>query len=287
MTECYAAALLPHNLLEGGVSRLNNAERAVLDLRAMDELASIDSPMHRLSPLSKFIVTAVYIFITASFNRYDLTGLLFMVIFPLIGYQFAMIPVSTCFSKIRGVLPLVAAVGVFNPIFDRTVLFWIGGVPVTGGVISMLTLMMKGVFCLMASFLLMATTAVDDLCRAFRQLHIPKVITSLILLTFRYTSVLLDEVSVMTQAYSLRAPGQKGIHISAWGSFLGQLLLRTIDRADELYDAMMLRGFNGEFHYAAGRQNNRFSWLIALITCAAVIVSRLINIPVFLSSLFI
>lgn len=253
----------------------------------MDELASMDSPYHRLSPLSKFLITAVYIFITASFNRYDLTGLLFMLIFPLVGYQFALIPVRTCFSKLKGVLPLVAAVGVLNPIFDRTVMFRIGGVTVTGGVISMLTLMMKGVFCLMASFLLMATTAVDDLCRAFRKLHCPKVITSLILLTFRYTSVLLDEVSAMTQAYSLRAPGQKGIHISAWGTFLGQLLLRTIDRADDLYEAMIMRGFSGEFHYAAGRQSNRYSWMIALISCAAIVVARLINIPAFLASIFV
>ena len=99
--------------------------------------------------------------------------------------------------------------------------------------------------------------------------------------------MLLDEVSAMTQAYSLRAPGQKGIHISAWGTFLGQLLLRTMDRADDLYEAMMLRGFSGEFHYAAGKRSSRFSWAVALIVCLAVITARYINIPAFLTSLFI
>ena len=265
---------------------MDNAQRAMLDLRAMDELASMDSPYHRLSPLSKFLMTVVYIFITASFHKYDLTGLLFMVIFPLIGYQFAFIPVGTCFSKLRNVIPLVAAVGLLNPFFDRAPLFRIGSVNVSGGVVSMVTLMLKGVFCLMASFLLMATTQIDDLCRALRKIHCPKMITSLILLTFRYTSVLLDQVSEMTQAYSLRAPGQKGIHISAWGTFLGQLLLRTMDRAEDLYEAMMLRGFSGEFHYAAGRQSSRLSWLAALITCVAVITARYINIPAFITSLF-
>ncbi|MBP0969774.1 MAG: energy-coupling factor transporter transmembrane protein EcfT [Oscillospiraceae bacterium] len=266
---------------------MNDAERAVLDLRAMDELESMDSPLHRLSPLSKFTVTAVYIALTASFGRYDLTGLLFMVIFPLIGYQLAMIPVRTCFSRLKGVLPLVAAVGVLNPFFDRNVLFRIGGIAVTGGVVSMLTLMMKGVFCLMASFLLMATTAVDELCRDLRKLHFPKMLASLILLTFRYTSVLTDEVAAMTQAYSLRAPGQKGIHISVWGTFLGQLLLRTMDRADDLYDAMVLRGFNGEFHYAGGRKSSRWSWPAAALSCAAIVAARLVNVPALLGSLFI
>ena len=54
----------------------------------------------------------------------------------------------------------------------------------------------------------------------------------------------------MTEAYALRAPGQKGIHFSAWGSFLGQLLLRSMDRAEELYNSMTLRGYRGEFYYA-------------------------------------
>ena len=54
----------------------------------------------------------------------------------------------------------------------------------------------------------------------------------------------------MTDAYHLRAPGQKGIHISAWGSFLGQLLLRSMDRAQELFSSMMLRGYHEHFHYA-------------------------------------
>ena len=54
----------------------------------------------------------------------------------------------------------------------------------------------------------------------------------------------------LDQAYHLRAPGQKGIHISAWGSFLGQLLLRSMDRAQELYSSMQLRGYRQQFHYA-------------------------------------
>ena len=53
----------------------------------------------------------------------------------------------------------------------------------------------------------MATTTIEEICRALRQLHLPKTITSLLLLTFRYIGVLLSEVSVMQEAYSLRAPG--------------------------------------------------------------------------------
>lgn len=54
----------------------------------------------------------------------------------------------------------------------------------------------------------------------------------------------------MMQAYSLRAPRQKGIHFKAWGSFVGQLLLRSMDRAGVVYESMTLRGYQGEFCYA-------------------------------------
>ena len=119
-------------------------------------------------------VTVLYIVVTVSFHKYDISGVFVMVLFPLVGYQVSMIPVHTCFHKLRVVMPLVCAVGLFNPFFDKQIVLYIGTVGVSGGVISMLTLMMKGIFCLMASFLLAATTSIEDVCRALRQLHVPK-----------------------------------------------------------------------------------------------------------------
>lgn len=228
---------------------MNKAESAAQELREMDDLAAMDSPMHRLSPVGKLLMTLCYIFTVVSFPKYDFSGLVVMVLFPVLGYQLSFIPVSTCFRKLRVVMPLVCAVGLANPFFDKAVIARIGGIAVSGGVVSMVTLMMKGVFSLMASFLLVATTGIDGVCLGLRKLCVPKLLTSLVLLTYRYVSVLLDEVAIMTQSYHLRSPGQKGIHFSAWGSFLGQLLLRSMDRAQALYDSMLLRGFTGEFSY--------------------------------------
>lgn len=136
------------------------------------------------------------------------------------------------------------------------------------------------------TFPLAAFASIEDICRALRQLHVPKVLTSLLLLTFRYISVLLDEAAIMTDAYRLRAPGQKGVHISAWGSFLGQLLLRSMDRATALYESMELRGYHGEFHYAQGRPSSRASWPFAIGCAALIVLARLYNLPVLLGGLF-
>ena len=229
---------------------MNKMQKALHELAEMDELASRSSPIHALHPAAKLISTIVYILITLSFDKYDLSGLVPMVLWPVLLFQVSGVEVRSCFYKLRIVLPLVMAVGLFNPFFDKNIVIRLGGIGVSGGVISMLTLMLKGLFCLMASFLLMATTRIDDLCGALRAFHVPKIFVTLLLLTYRYVGVMTEELAVMTDAYHLRAPGQKGIHISAWGSFLGQLLLRSMDRAQELYSSMLLRGYNQQFHYA-------------------------------------
>lgn len=255
-----------------------NIERSIHDLREMDTLASGDSPIHRVSAGAKLLVTVVYILTVVSFDKFRLSGLLFMVFYPVVLFAVSGISMSTCFYKLRFILPLVCAVGIFNPILDRTPAFAIGSFVVTTGMISMLTLLMKGVFCLMASFLLMATTRIEALCGALRRIHVPPMLVTLLLLTYRYAAVLAEEANVMTQAYSLRAPGQKGIHYSAWGSFLGQLLLRSMDRAEELYSSMLLRGYHGEFYYAQERGSTFKDVLYAVLWCAVFIAARCVNL---------
>ena len=257
---------------------MNKMQKAIRELGEMDELAARSSPIHTLHPLAKLISTIAYIVVTLSFDKYDLGGLVPMVLWPILLFQISGIDVKSCFYKLRIVLPLVMAVGLFNPFFDKTVVLKLGNLAVTGGSLSMLTLMLKGLFCLMASFLLMATTPIDNLCAALRQLHVPKMLVTLLLLTYRYVGVMTEELAVMTDAYHLRAPGQKGIHISAWGSFLGQLLLRSMDRAQELYSSMLLRGYHQHFHYADIKPFRKRDALYMIVCIAVFLLLRTVKV---------
>ena len=266
---------------------MNKATHAWSELQAMDALSALDSPVHRLHPLAKLLCTIAYILITVSFHKYDLSGIIVLVLYPLFLFLLSGISVGPCLYKMRYVLPLVMAVGIVNPFLDRAIVLEIGGIPIRAGIISMLTLMLKGVFSLMASFLLIATTSIDTLCAALRMLHVPDILTTLLLLTYRYIGVMLEEVSIMTEAYALRAPGQKGIHISAWGSFLGQLLLRSMDRAEALYHSMLLRGFRGEYYYAEVPPCGVSGMVYTIVCCAAFLCARWFNLPALLGSLFV
>ena len=50
----------------------------------------------------------------------------------------------------------------------------------------------------------------------------------------------------MVRARALRAFDGRGLGFGTYGSLLGHLLLRTLDRAQRLHLAMLSRGFDGE-----------------------------------------
>ena len=266
------------------MDKLSGAQQ---ELREMDALAAGNTPIHRLHPLCKLLVTLLYIIVVVSFPKYAFTGLIVMLLYPVLLFQAAEIPVSLCFYRLRVVLPLVCAVGIANPFLDHTPVLVLGNLVITGGMVSMVTLMMKGVFSLMASFLLIATTPIDTLCAALRKLRFPGMLVTLLLLTYRYIGLMLEELAVMTEGYRLRAPGQKGIHISAWGSFLGQLLLRSMDRASELFSGMQLRGFHGEFYYADVPPVRASGILFTLFSAGAFLIARFVPIASLLGQVFV
>ncbi len=214
--------------------------------------------MNRIHPLGKLLVCVFYIVTVASFDKYDLQGIILMAIFPVFGFVAGELSFKEGLYRMRLILPLVLFVGVFNPFFDRQVLFYIGGaakdisdasggIPVTGGVVSMLTLMLKGFYSVLSAYILIATTSIEEICYALRLLHVPKIIVMVILLIYRYFGLMGNEADRIATAYSLRAPAQKGIHYKAWGTLVGQWLLRSMDRAGIVYESMVLRGFKGEF----------------------------------------
>lgn len=250
---------------------MNQISNAIYEIHHMDTIASRDQWVNRIHPLVKFVLTVVYIAVVVSFSKYDLIGLMGMVVYPLAGFILADLSFMDSLKRLRIVLPLVCLIGIWNPFFDKVPL-QIGGITVNGGVISMFTLILKGIFTVLAAYLLIATTTIEKICYALHLLHVPGILITQFLLTYRYVTVLLKEVNRITQAYSLRAPNQKGIHYKVWGSLTGQVLLRSMDRANAVYESMMLRGYDGSFAYMGKDIRISVSDVIYLLLWLAVFV---------------
>lgn len=250
---------------------MSKIENALYEIEHLSQLAEQNRWVNRLHPLVKLFVTLLYIGVVVSFSKYELLGVFSMSVYPVAMFVLGELSVKDALRRLRMILPLVCVVGLLNPLFDRSVAGYLGTVPITGGVLSMLSLMMKGILTVFASYLLIATTTIERICYALRCLHLPKLFVTQLLLISRYITLLLKESRRVTQAYELRAPGQKGVHFRAWGTLVGQMLLRTVDRAEEVYESMCLRGFDGDF-YVGATLAFRLADVVFLIGWTAVIV---------------
>ena len=252
---------------------------AITEIQRIEDLQRRDQWLNRIHPLVKLACTCFYIACLVSFHAYDILGVLSMGVYPLILFMTGDLSLTACLRRVRIVLPLVCLIGLFNPIFDREPML-LFGVVVRAGVVSMLTLILKGVFAVLASYLLIASTSIENICYALSILHVPGILITETLLIYRYIGLLLAETERITQAYSLRAPGQKGVHFKVWGSLAGQLLLRSMDRANDLYDSMTLRGYSSDFRYKKAGISWHISDVVYLVIwCGLFLFLR--NVPLF------
>ncbi|WP_408070853.1 cobalt ECF transporter T component CbiQ [Butyrivibrio sp. JL13D10] len=226
---------------------MDSIEKRLQEFQKIQELWQRSHWMNDLHPLGKLLISVLYIFTVVSFGKYEIAPLILMSVYPIFGFILGELSLRTGIYRMRLILPLVIFVGILNPFFDKEILFYIGECGITGGVISMLTLMMKGFYAVLAAYILIATTSIEKLCQALRIIHVPRIIVIVILLIERYFYIMGEEADRIVTAYKLRAPKQKGIHYSAWGTLVGMWLIRSMDRAGIVYESMLLRGFKGDF----------------------------------------
>lgn len=258
---------------------------SLYNLRLLDDLARKDTPIHRLHPLVKLMTTMVFLTVVVSFGRYEIFALLPFIFYPVIIFALAELPVAPILKRLLFVAPLILGIGIFNPVFDhQTVVFL--GLNISRGWITFISLTIKAALTVTTALLLIATTGMDNLAAALRMLRIPRLFVMQLLLTYRYITVLIEETARTLRAYYLRAPQQKGVQRSAWGSLAGQLLLRTFDRAQRVYQAMCLRGFTGEFNTGGFAKLTNKDFLYFSGWCIFFATARLYDLPVLLGSLF-
>lgn len=259
------------------MSKLNSAIQTIYQI---EKQSGRDTWLNRLHPLAKLLVTVFYILLVVSFPKYNLTGLLGMSLYLLVLFLLGEFSLSESIKRLKYILPVVCIMGILNPLFDKKPVMEVCGVMVSGGVISMVTLIVKGIFTVLAAYLLILTTSVEKICFALRKLHMPQILVTVVLLIFRYVHVLLEEAEKVTQAYALRAPKQRGIHFKAWGTLIGQFLLRSMDRANNVYESMLLRGY-GMRNFCQDTESNMKFVDVAWLCVWTVLLVLLHKIPVF------
>jgi cobalt/nickel transport system permease protein len=214
-----------------------------------------------------------------------MSGLVPFLLYPAILMSLSGTPYKPLLVRLLAALPFSLMGGISNLLLIRDPAFSVGTFTITLGMVSFGSIMLKTLLTVFAVLLLIATTSFVEIGYQLTVMGLPKLLSLQLVMTYRYISVLLGEAGSMYTAYILRAPNQKGIKMKDMGSFLGQLILRSFDRAERVYQAMKCRGFQGMYH---GRVNRRFrlaDYGYTLGLLGMILVFRFFNLSLFLGQI--
>ena len=221
-------------------------DNAAFNLGYLDTLSYRNTVLHRLDPRSKLVATLAFIITVVSFPKYEIAGLLPFSLFPAIFFSMGDIPVRFIMKKVLVVSTFALFIGIFNPLLDRQIVTSFLGLPISGGCISFLSIILKFFLTITAALLLIATTSFPGICHALQKMGMPEIFVSQLLFLYRYIFVLVDEAMKIVRARDMRSFGRKGRGVKAFISLVGTLFLRTVERAERVYQAMLSRGFTGK-----------------------------------------
>ncbi len=140
------------------------------------------------------------------------------------------------------------------------------------------TIMIGSWLSVQVALLLAFTTPFHDLIDALRELHLPRILVSIISFMYRYIAVLTDEGSRMLRARDARSAAGSGNaggsirwRATVTGRMVGSLFLRAYERSERIYAAMQARGFEGEFRHLQARALHRseVAWLFLFLALFA------------------
>jgi cobalt/nickel transport system permease protein len=223
----------------------------------MDELGRMDSLIHRLDARAQVVTTLLFVVTVMSFSRYEVVGLIPLLAYPLFILVAGGLPIGFLSRKVALAAPFALLVGLFNPWLDPHRVLLPGGHEVAAGWFSFISILLRCVMTVLAGLALLACTGIFRLCAGLERLGAPRVFAVQLLFLHRYFFVIGDEGIRIKRGVELRSGALSGLGLRTYGHLAGHLLVRSLDRAQRIYQAMVARGFDGTIRVASP---DRWTW---------------------------
>jgi cobalt/nickel transport system permease protein len=154
------------------------------------------------------------------------------------------------------------------------------------GLIRFFSILLRAWLAVQSAILLVATTRVPDMFWALSTLRFPRTLVSTISFMYRYLFVLADEAVRMLRARAARSPriSRSTKPPILWqgkvaGSMVGYLFLRSLERSERIYNAMLSRGYDGHIRTLTRFKMDRIDWIFLLcIGCGLILIQLFANL---------
>ena len=242
---------------------------------AFDQYHFQESLIHRLDPRVKVLITIGFIISNALLPDGRWLAFAATWIFLLFVNDLSNLGLGFTLKRSFVALPfaVVAISAIFSPQGEPLAewdLGFITLIPTNVGVIRFFSILVRSWLSVQMAILLVATTQFPDLIHAFEHLRVPRILTTIVAFLYRYLFVLTDEVYRLLRARDSRSASLPGLNHGgklAWrakvaGSMAGQLFLRSYERSDRIYNAMLSRGYTGHLRTLNPHLMTRSDWLV-------------------------
>lgn len=236
------------------------------------------SLIHGLDPRVKVVVALLFIFSNVLLP--DGAWLAFLAAWGLLLWTSRLAGLTAGYAIRRSFIALPFALAAVTVIFAMpgqpvaTLVIGMNQIVITdSGVIRFASIVIRSWLSVQMAILLTATTAFPDLLHALRHLGLPRLLIGIISFMYRYLFVLADEAARLLRAREARSarPASGGGGGALWwrakvaGSMVGQLLIRSLDRSERVYSAMLARGYSGRLLTMNRHVMARRDWLAGVI----------------------
>jgi cobalt/nickel transport system permease protein len=221
--------------------------------RFLDMYAERDGLLQRLDPCVK-IVALLLLVLSIVFTG-PAAFLLFagyaLIVCGLIAIS--RMPLSFILKRSLSVIPFVLMIAIFVPFFKKGRViggYSFGVLKLTltyDGLMVLWNVLIKSYLSVLGLIILTGTTKYARLLRGLEKLKCSKIIVMILSFMYRYIFLFEDELEKMKQAKASRTVGgSRWFHAQALANVLGSLFVRSYERGEAVYLAMLARGFDGD-----------------------------------------
>lgn len=157
----------------------------------------------------------------------------------------------------------------------------------TPGLVRFISVALKAWISVQMAILLASSTPFSELLSGFRLLHIPGIFISIIEMMWRYLFLMIEEVGRLIRARASRSSrlperrpsgGSVIWRATVAGGMAGSLFIRSIERSERVYAAMLSRGYNGEPLASQTKSLEKSDWMTIILSGFVFLIILLIGL---------
>jgi cobalt/nickel transport system permease protein len=239
-----------------------------------------DSPVHRAAPHVKIASMVLFTVVVVLTPREELWAFAGYTVLIAVVMGLARVRPGWLLTRSLIELPFVVFALILPFVGTGETVRVLGLTLSVEGLYGAWNILAKGTLGVWASLLLAATTTPRDLLLGLDRLRCPQLLTQIATFMLRYLVVILEEARRMRIARLSRGYDQRFLwQVKAFGIGIGSLFLRSYERGERVYLAMISRGYTGRLPAGHAAPAGALQWgaaaLLPLAACAIAVATVL------------